>query len=125
MTQTITHDQALAELGRRALPSKSKARKAQARNTPEHVFHATGDQLRAVITAGELAQVKNQAKKVVAAKTSPKSAPIVDPLKADAKKAWDAAFAAAGDGDRVRSARKAYGLVMRGTPLADVVDAIA
>lgn len=65
-----------------------------------------------------------QATRKAKASAQAKKAEATADLKSQAKQAWDAAFAQADDGDRQKAARKAYGLVMRGTPLADVLAAI-
>lgn len=46
---------------------------------------------------------------------------VSDDLKAKAQEVWKAVFAIAPDGQRKRSAGKAYGLVMRGHNPADVL----
>lgn len=112
-TTTITKRDAMTEIARRKAPKGSAIRN---RRPARHVMEASNDQLLALIGH----KVTKPAAKAPKAPTRK-----ADPAKADAKVAFEAAFAAAEDGDRRRAGGKAYRLVLNGTPLATVLAAIA
>lgn len=115
-TATISNAQARQELARRQAPKGSALRN---KRPARHVMEASNDLLLSIVAPKAKAPTK--APKATAKATA---AAKGDDLKAQANQAWKAAFDAAEDGDRKRSAGKAYRLVIEGTPLATVLAAI-
>lgn len=117
-SSTITPEQAQAELHRRSLPKNSAERKVNQRQAIlDGTFSIPNGDLKVI------AGVPKKARKTTATKKA--EAQVVDhELKLAAKQAFDTAFAAAEEGSKMRAGRTAYGRILRGESLADVLASI-